>query len=73
MMNADGSDRIPLTNNPAANDNNSDARWSPDDMQIIFYSNRDGNGEIYVMNADGSDQMRLTDNPAGDGAPDWSA
>jgi Tol biopolymer transport system component len=46
--------------------------WSPDSSQIAFYSNRDGNAEIYVMNADGSAQRRLTDHPADDGYPAWS-
>jgi Tol biopolymer transport system component len=36
---------------------------------IAFYSNRDGNAEIYVVNADGSGQTRLTDNGADDMAP----
>ena len=40
--------------------------------RIVFVSDRDGNGEIYVMNADGSGQTRLTNNPATDGDPHWS-
>ena len=40
--------------------------------KIAFYSDRDGNGEVYVMNADGSDQTNLTNNPAYDGTPAWS-
>ena len=36
--------------------------WSPDGNKITFYSNRDGNSEIYVMNADGTGQTRLTNN-----------
>ncbi|MBU0492365.1 MAG: VCBS repeat-containing protein [Chloroflexi bacterium] len=39
---------------------------------LAFYSERDGNGEIYVMNADGSDQRRLTFNNADDFTPVWS-
>ncbi|MBU0492213.1 MAG: VCBS repeat-containing protein [Chloroflexi bacterium] len=39
---------------------------------LTFYSERDGNGEIYLMNADGTDQRRLTDNDADDFSPVWS-
>ena len=31
--------------------------------KIIFFSNRDGNSEIYMMNPDGSQQVRLTNHP----------
>jgi hypothetical protein len=38
--------------------------------QIVFYSERDGNQEIYVMNAaDGSNQTRLTSVNANDSDP----
>jgi WD40 repeat protein len=40
--------------------------------RIAFFSDRDGNREIYVMNADGSEQINLTNNPAADEAPVWS-
>jgi Tol biopolymer transport system component len=41
--------------------------------QIAFYSERDGNGNIYVMNAaDGSNQTRLTNSTADDLPPSWS-
>ena len=41
--------------------------------QIAFYSERDGNQEIYVMNAaDGSNQTRLTNSTADDLPPSWS-
>ena len=40
--------------------------------RIAFYSNRDGNNEIYVMNGDGSGLTNLTDNPADDIGPVWS-
>ena len=46
--------------------------WSPDGRQIAFYSERDGNWEIYLMNADGSGLTRLTDNPANDWFPSWA-
>jgi Tol biopolymer transport system component len=47
----------------------------PDDRGgglIAFYSDRDGNPEIYIMNSDGSDQHRLTFSPFEDSSPDWS-
>lgn len=37
--------------------------------RIAFYSNRDGNPEIYVMQADGTGLTRLTDDPAFDDSP----
>ena len=46
--------------------------WSPDGTQIAFYTDRDGNNEIYVMDADGSNPINLTNNAASDLAPVWS-
>jgi Tol biopolymer transport system component len=69
VMNADGTNHINLTNNPASDDFPS---WSPDGTKIAFDSYRDGNYEIYVMNADGTNQTRLTNNPEKDCAPSWS-
>jgi Tol biopolymer transport system component len=46
--------------------------WSPDGTRIVFFSDRDGNYEIYTMNPDGSEQTRLTENPEGDRNPCWS-
>ncbi len=40
--------------------------------RILFYSNRDGNDEIYTMKADGTDVKRLTNNDAYDNDPSWS-
>ena len=36
---------------------------------ISFYSDRDGNPEIYIMNANGTTQTRLTENPYHDVCP----
>src|SRR5918996_1441437 len=41
--------------------------------QIVFFSDRDGNQQIYVMNAeDGSNQTRLTSVNANASEPSWS-
>ncbi len=71
IMDADGSNQINLTNNPASD---SGPSWSPDGSKIVFSSWRDGVniGEIYVMNIDGSEQTRLTYNSYVDDYPDWS-
>ena len=45
---------------------------APTKQQIAFYSNRDGNFEIYVMDVDGNNPRRLTINPAIDAGPSWS-
>ncbi|MBI1926910.1 sigma-70 family RNA polymerase sigma factor [Candidatus Poribacteria bacterium] len=42
------------------------------DMKIAFFSNRDGNEEIYVMDADGKNPTNLTRHPAVDAGPSWS-
>jgi Tol biopolymer transport system component len=46
--------------------------WSPDGRRIAFYSERDGNAEIYVMSADGTGVTRLTNTKADEGYPAWS-
>ena len=69
VMDADGSNQVNLTNNPADDFLSS---WSPDGNKITFTSTRDGNWEIYVMNADGSGQSRLTFNSTFDVGSAWS-
>ena len=67
-MNADGTAQTRLTTDPAED---TQPAWSPDGSKIVFTSDRDGNGEIYLMNADGSGQTNLTNNPAYDSSPAW--
>jgi TolB protein len=64
-----GADDVPLTNDPARDDYGNP---SPDDAQMIFISDRDGNAELYVMDRDGSNQRRLTNTPdLRENVPDW--
>jgi len=60
---------VNLTNGRGAN---YVARYSPDGRLIAFWSNRDGNEDVYVMNADGSNVRRITNHPASDSSPTWS-
>ncbi len=53
---ADGTGRLDLTDNPAADES---PAVSPDGKQIAFVSTRDGYDALYVMNADGSNQHRV--------------
>jgi Tol biopolymer transport system component len=66
VMNADGSGRTNLTNNPAED---FDADWSVDGRRLAFTTTRSGGGDIYVMNPDGSGQTNLSDHPAYDLLP----
>ena len=46
--------------------------FSPNGRRIVFTSNRDQNGEVYVMNANGSAQRRLTRRAGDDFLPRFS-
>ena len=71
VMDADGSNQVNLTNNPATD---SIPSWSPDGSMIAFHADRSqpGEPEIFVMDADGSNQTGLTNNTASDVASSWS-
>lgn len=58
-----------LTHGPG---NDMKPAWSPDGRQIAFFSDRDGQSEIYVIDADGQSLRRLTSSPGGDENPAWS-
>jgi Tol biopolymer transport system component len=83
VVNADGSNPIPLTNLTAAGANSIRPVWSPDGSKVAFASARaldgsdvaNGTSNIWVMNADGSDPRPLTNLTtanADSGTPIWS-
>ena len=69
IMDSDGSDQTPLTDDPAYD---LGCAWSPDGSKIAFISRRDGNMEVYTMNADGSNQINLSNSPGIDRIGGWS-
>ena len=58
MMNPDGSEQVNLTQHPA---HDVSAVWSPTGEEILFTSDRQGNGvwDLYLMDADGSNVRRV--------------
>lgn len=58
MMNPDGSEQVNLTQHPATD---LEAAWSPTGEQILFVSDRRGNGvwDLYLMDPDGSNIRRV--------------
>ena len=84
VMNHDGSGLRQLTDNNAVSNGaqigkdsfvpeiNKHPSFSPDGQQIVFYSTRTGNSQLWIMNIDGSDQRPLMDwNPYNDWDPVW--
>ena len=69
-MNADGSNVVRLTNDPAKDES---PCWSPDGTQIAFASNRSGKWDIWRMDADGTNQVNVTnDKDKQDTDPMWA-
>ena len=72
VMNADGTDKVQITNTPGPVAINGQPDWAPDGQSIAIMSTRTGNAEIFVVAADGSSATNLTSHPAADQAPVWS-
>jgi len=72
VMDADGSNRKQLTDQPAGI-NCDEPAWSPDGKKIIYATNRPGSDGIgnWIMNADGSDQKVLHTNTYIRGRISW--
>lgn len=61
-----------LMSNPALGSGDYLYGFSPDMMQMVFLSNRDGNYDIYVADADGSNVNRLTSSESIERIIGWS-
>jgi serine/threonine-protein kinase len=48
------------------------ARVSPDGDQVVYYSLRSGNWDLWVLDRATSQHRQITDHPAGARLPDWS-
>jgi len=70
VMGIDGSSLQTLISSPGIDRGPS---YSPDGTKIAFYTDRDGNPEIYVANADGTNQVRYTNAPLFDTFPVFTA
>jgi TolB protein len=70
VINADGTNRVVLTNNP--DDDDESPSWFPDASKITFTSRDSGGNQIYEMNADGSNPVKLTNGPVNYFQPSWS-
>ena len=69
VMNADGTNPVRLTKNPASD---SGPTWSRDGKRIAFTSNPKGVYDIYAINTNGTNRINLTRNSSGDFGADWS-
>lgn len=69
IMDNAGKNRQQLTQNACYN---MYPRWSADDKDIVFVSNRTGNYEIWVMQANGTRQKQLTHTGRFNNSPAWS-
>jgi len=58
LMNADGSDKVQLTETPQ---NEYNSVWHPDGERIVYLSSASGEMQAWVMNQDGSGNAQLSD------------
>jgi len=69
-MDSDGSGKTQLTFDKG---DKLSPQLNPTTQSILYYSNQDGNPEIYICDIDGQNAKRLTDHPLQDIRPRWSS
>jgi Tol biopolymer transport system component len=47
------------------------ASWSPDGQQLLFYSDRNGNWDVFLIQADGNGLRQITQSTANETEPYW--
>ena len=47
------------------------ASWSPDGKRLLFYSDRNGNWDVFMIHADGTGLKQITQSPANETEPYW--
>jgi len=68
-MNADGSNRRAIT---SADEDATNASWSPQDRYIAYQSNLDGDLDVYVYEVASGQTRKISDNTIADYAPTWT-
>jgi Tol biopolymer transport system component len=69
IMNRDGSRDFQLTNEDGSDYS---PRWSPDGTSIAFYSDREGDYDVFTVDIATRELAQLTDNSIDDTYPVWS-
>ena len=69
VMDADGADKVPLTDGP---DWVEAPAWSPDGTKIAYVSYGATDTAVHVMDADGRNQVPLAEGPVAGERPSWS-
>ena len=70
VIDVNGENRVNLTQ--GEHKRNLFPAWSPDGTKIAFWSDRDGQPDIYVMNSDGTNPINLTRDAHYEDRPTWS-
>ncbi len=70
VIDVNGENRVNLTQ--GEHKRNLFPAWSPDGTKIAFWSDRDGQPDIYVMNSDGTNPINITRDAHYEDRPTWS-